>query len=212
MKGLPVIAAVLTVVGFNAIAQEAPRPVYNVGDKWSFERTDKTRNVVEGGREFWLASKSDTEYRYEAKNLQSGVQQPFATNLDGNTTETGTRKWTPFIPSFQWPLAVGKKWEGNYSGTNPTGGPYTEDRSCEVAAQESVQVKAGTFATLKVVCTGRYRTPSPRGQETLNGQTWATYWYAPDAKRSVKIEYRDASQFGTWNNWADELVSFELKK
>ena len=213
MKKLSGIAGTLAIVSIGVLAQEAQRPTYNVGDTWVYERTDKTKNVVEGGRENRLIAKSDSEYRYESKNLQSGIPQSFATNLDGNTTETGGRNWTPSIPNFQWPLTVGKKWEGKYGGTNQAGsGPYSEERKCEVAAQEPVQVKAGTFSAFKIVCTGWYRTPNSSGQVTLNGQTWITYWYAQDARRSVKIEYRDASQFGPWNNWADELVSFELKK
>ena len=212
MRGTSVIAGMLCVMSVATFAQEAQRQEYHVGEKWVFERTDKTRNVVEGGREFSVVSKSDAEYRYDGKNTQGG-SLAFATDLDGNLTEsTGGRKWTPAMPLFQWPLAVGKKWEGKYSGTNTSGGPFSEERNCEVASQEQIQVKAGSFPAFKIVCQGRYRTPSSNGQVTLNGQTWLTYWYAPAAKRSVKVEYRDASQFGVWNNYVDELVSFDLKK
>ena len=47
----------------------------------------------------------------------------------------------------------------------------------------------------------------------LNGYTAATYWYAPAAMRAVRVEYRDGTyNFGGWNNYVDELVSYELKK
>lgn len=54
--------------------------------------------------------------------------------------------------------------------------------------------------------------PDNRGQTTPNGYTESVYWYAPAAKRTVRVEYKDGTfNFGVWNNYSDELVAVELK-
>jgi len=193
-------------------AQEVARPELNVGDTWTFERTDRTLNKVEDVRESKLMAKSDVEYRYEAKMVSTGRVVSLVQNMDSNTVEFEGRKIAPYMPLYSWPLSVGKKWSGRFGGQNAVGtGPFSEERSCEVVGREKIQVKAGAFDAFKIVCTGNYRNVSQSGQN-FGGQTWLTMWHAPEVKRPVEIEYRDANPRGTWNNWVDELVSFELKK
>lgn len=196
-----------------ALAQEVQRPVYNIGDTWTYERTDRTRNVVDRRTQVSTASKSDLEVRFDAKNLESGRVTQFAQDLDGNNIEIDGRKWNAPRPDFTWPLAVGKKWSGKYGGLNQTrNGQFHEERECEAVAAETVSVKAGSFQTIKIVCSGNFRTPAPSGNVTVSGRIDLTYWYAPEVRRSIKIEFRDQSQFGIWNNSSTELVSYELKK
>lgn len=196
-----------------ALAQEMQRPVYNIGDTWTFERTDRTRNVVDLRFEARAASKSDAEVRFDAKNLETGRVTQFALDIDGNNIEFDGRKWNAPRPDYVWPLTVGKKWSGKYGGMNQSrSGPYQEERECEAVAAETVRVKAGTFQSIKIVCAGTFRTPSANNQVTVNGRTDLTYWYVSEVKRSVKIEYRDQSQSGVWNNSSTEMISFELMK
>ena len=195
------------------LAQEVQRPVYNIGDTWNFERTDRTRNVIDLRTQVTTASKSDSEVRFDAKNLESERVTQFAQDLNGNNIEFDGRKWNAPRPDFTWPLAVGKKWSGKYGGLNQTrNGQFHEERECEAVAAETISVKAGSFLTIKIVCSGNFRSPAASGNVTLSGRTDSTYWYASEVKRTVKIEYRDQSQFGIWNNSSTELVSYELKK
>ena len=72
-----------------------------------------------------------------------------------------------------------------------------------------MNVPAGRFRALKVMHEGRYRA-------TDSGFSWTgdireTYWYAPEARRVVKMEYRDTKGDGaTYDQWRDELVSMRL--
>jgi len=204
----------LGIIGTSSFAQELSRPELKVGDRWTYERTDRTKKVSEGIRENKVIAKSESEYRFESKNPSTGAIAEYAQDLNSNAVElTGGRRVKPYTPFFSWPLSVGKKWSADYSVPNSSGtGVYEEQRSCEVLAKESTQTKAGTFETMKISCQGKFRTPDNRGQSTLNGFTESVYWYAPAARQNVRIEYRDGTyNFGVWNNTADELVSMELK-
>jgi len=210
------IVHVLPLVLFASMsvsAQEAQRPSLTIGDSWSYERTDRTRKVVDLRQLVILVSRIETELRFDRKDLETGTVTQSAENADYNNVETDGRKLTGFRPDFSWPLTVGKKWEGKYSGLNQSrSGQIHSESECEVAGVEPIQVKAGSFQSFKIVCKGTFRTPNNNGQVTLNGRTSAAYWYAPEVKRTVKVEYRDDTQYGVFNNSSSELVSFELKK
>ena len=157
---------------FPVFAQEATRPEWKVGDKWSFERTDRTRNVVEHVVESSVANKTDTEYHRRGTNTKTGNATSTINDTNLNTIEFNGRKFTPAIPIYDWPLAVGKKWGAKFEGPNLTRtGQYIEERNCEVVGRESIKVKAGSFDTFKIACKGTFRTPNSSGQVTLNGYT-----------------------------------------
>ena len=83
--------------------------------------------------------------------------------------------------TIPWPLVVGKSWESRYVGERPIAKSSQEEvRSCLVEKQERIIVPAGTFETLKVVCT------DPRNREVV-GETW----FAPEVRNMVK----DRSKF-----------------
>lgn len=196
-----------------ALAQEAPKPEWTVGDKWSFERKDRTRNVVEHVVDTTVASRTESEYHQRVVNTKTGTTITIVRDTNLNVTDFNGRKSTPAIVVYDWPLAAGKQWSAKFEGPNTArNGQYVEERKCEVAGRESIQVRAGTFDTVKVTCKGSYRTPSPSGNVTLSGYTESSLWYAPAAKIAVRYEYTDGNQFGRWNNWVDELIGFELQK
>ena len=120
-------------------AQEVPRPDINIGDRWLYERTDRTKGVADGTREQKLVSKSDAEYRFEFKSSLTGNVTTFVQDLNTNSIEINGRKMTPFVPFYSWPLATGKKWTAQFSGPNTAGtGVYSEERTCEVGRYEGV--------------------------------------------------------------------------
>jgi hypothetical protein len=78
--------------------------------------------------------------------------------------------------TIPWPLVAGKSWEWRYSRQRPIDRSSSEEiRACVAEGQEQITVPAGTFATLKVVCT------DPR-----NGTVTDEVWYSPDVKQRVK--------------------------
>src|SRR5262245_23496472 len=75
-----------------------------------------------------------------------------------------------------WPLTVGTSWESRYVTERPIAKTSREEvRSCVVEKQERVAVPAGTFDTLKLVCT------DPRSRE-VTGE----FWFSPEARHWVK--------------------------
>ena len=205
-----IAAYLLLLCGEASLAQDVARPSLVVGDGWAYERTDRTKKVSEGVREVKVVAKSETEYRFELRNPQTGNSVRGAADMNMNPVELNNeRRVAPFRPDYAWPLSVGKKWVGTFSHVNAAGtGQFKEERSCEVAGKESLQTKAGMFEALKIVCQGKFSSPDNRGQTTLHGYTEAVYWYAPAVRRNVRIEYKDGTyNFGVWNNTLDELVS-----
>jgi hypothetical protein len=85
---------------------------------------------------------------------------------------------TRYVPpaSISWPLAVGNAWEARYTRERPIEQTTSDQvRRCVVERQEQLTVPAGTFETLKVVCS------DPRRQQTV-----VEAWYAPAVKHWVK--------------------------
>lgn len=78
--------------------------------------------------------------------------------------------------AIPWPLAVGKSWESRYVRERPIDRATSEEiRTCVVERQEQITVPAGTFATLKIVCT-----------DARSGRVRLEVWYSPEVKQWVK--------------------------
>lgn len=191
-------------------AQDVSRTHLNVGDHWTYERTDHTKRNSKEVLVQSVVGIVGAEYRLITKSQATGNVTEIALNEDLNQTETGGRRWTPHIPLFSWPLVVGKKWEVKYSGPNLSGsGEFREERSCEVLAKEFVNVAAGNFETVKVACHGKFTNPSSSRRWVMSGYTEITFWYSPAAGRPVKYSFRDGTfDYSVWYNFTDELVTF----
>ena len=86
------------------------------------------------------------------------------------------------MPSVSFPLQVGKKWEGKYSGyTADNGLRWSGDQSCEVKDVEPVKVPAGEFETYRIDCLDNV--------QVINKiyPIHTTAWYAPKLGASVKF-------------------------
>ena len=129
--------------------------------------------------------------------------------IEQKVDEKVTFKATPQRKFLQFPLEVGKKWEGRWETTSLT----QETRwtaSAEVEAIESVTVPAGTFQAFKVKFQGTYNGRAfATGRGSWTGSRQETAWYAPAVKRVVKMQWQERS--GNYNNRViNELQSFTL--
>ena len=107
-------------------------------------------------------------------------------------------KFTPFYPDVSFPLFVGKKWTGKYSGEEGSK-KWTSEVSCEAAAQEDVSVAAGKFQAFRIECVDKW----DAGIIFINGKKKSTRWYAPSVGLIVKSVNED-SQWNTevaGNDW-----------
>jgi len=129
---------------------------------WSVNRVD----AIEGS-EYYVVSAPEGREIYWRKHDRAYYMDRIAAGVE-------TRNVPP--SPIPWPLAVGKSWEWHYTRERPLERTTSEElRSCIVERQEQVTVPAGTFSTLKVVCT------DPRRQQVV-----LEVWYSPDVKQWVK--------------------------
>ena len=108
------------------------------------------------------------------------------------------------------PFKAGQKWRDVVGDFAPQGGSNTQTAKSEVwvAGLETVRVPAGQFKAWKI------ETTSERMYAVnFNAVVKCTYWYAPEVKRTVKMNlYMKASTDAYTNNETYELVSFEQGK
>lgn len=100
-------------------------------------------------------------------------------------------QFKPYAPAITFPLQVGKKWEGKYSGyTADNGYRWVSQVKCEVKAFETVKVAAGEFPSYRIECEDK----AEMGGYT--GWSHSQSWYAPAASVVVKNLNQE---HGEWN-------------
>ena len=130
------------------------------------------------------------------EDVYRGKSFKWYTTEDLNTVKSVGRKTEfendPHNGTFNFPLFVGKKWTHYY--TNTVGTTVAQRTAwAEVKAYEQVTVPAGTFWAYRIEAVNqRIDRPLPAYQ---------TYWYAPDAKTTVKYYSRELG-------WEYELVKY----
>jgi hypothetical protein len=204
----------ILLLSLQAYSQVAERPEYRVGDKWVVERFDLQKGEVSGAREWRITEISAASMTQELRNPASDTVVTQIKDLDGNTLESAGRKFQPNYTLYDFPLSVGKKWNGKASYPSLDGnGTVTEERTCEVLAFEDVVTKAGTFKAYKIKCDGAFRIGHIFVRRPLVGTSSSTNWFSPEARRSVKLEYWRTQPRGGWGErFVEEVVSFELQK
>jgi len=93
-------------------------------------------------------------------------------------------KFDPYIPTFRFPLAPGKKWDGTYSFSRE-GVQLNGTRASRVEGWETVKTAAGEFKALKITYSGRVWTA--RG---FSNNQYGTSWYSPEVRRVVLSEFK----------------------
>src|SRR5207247_2142804 len=135
------------------VALSAERPTSRVGDSWI--QSDGLHEVIGiGGDRMDVRVGRSRIYRWTTSYHLERV-------TEGERTVV---QFDPPIPTLQWPLKVGLKWE--YLGTVDEGGLGVRrpiQNSYEVVAFEEIATPAGVFEAFKVV------------------SRFATYWYSPRA-------------------------------
>jgi len=181
--GILVLAAVAT-VPIEAQTPTADRPVWQVGDAWTYRTIDtkgqvgeRVNTVVkaepfEGTNAYFVEISGAKEISVFDENINVIA---FIDAASGAVIgkRTGIRYWT-------WPLGIGNSW--SYSGTQTVSGRTTSvQATVTVEAYEDVTVPAGSFAAFRTVVRSRITTPEGRQFDQTE-----TYWWASAAGNSVK--------------------------
>jgi uncharacterized caspase-like protein len=191
-----------------AIGAGGAVPRFHVGENWVYKVTDRDYTVVrERKTVLRVESVTDKEVR-----VRTGSKTYFLYNLEGdllaNVPGDGIeRKFDPPIQVYAYPLEPGKSWQGKYKTTRGDGKVFDNDRSTTVGGWEEVTVPAGTFKALKVSALTYYRRTDGGG----GGKIIVNYWYAPEAKRAVRVEDVNISNSGVvQQDLTSELISYKL--
>ena len=138
----------------GGLAQEAPKPTFEVGDTYRYCLYD-LKTDQEKGRCFTL------EYKGKRSNGESGVQahvflyndtaeEILTENMQTLRRDVTNLRFEPHNFSFDFPLSVGKAWRGTYDVVPAQFARSSRTKIAKVTGYLEVTVPAGTFKAFKV--------------------------------------------------------------
>jgi hypothetical protein len=184
-------------------------PVWNVGDKWIFDKG--SIEVVDKNENSYTLNFSKDFNQSENMGFEKIVLDRSTLNRIYIIYEAKTEKYHGGLKRIlNFPLNLKKEWQDNYSGyfdNNKAYGPSDYTEYYQVLGWQDVNVQAGKFKAIKIE---RIVKPSQAGFSTF-ANVRAIYWYVPGVKYFVKCRFNlSLAHFFSSYEW--ELVSFKLKK
>lgn len=202
------VVSILLVVSAPIGAEEIELPVWSVGDRWTFDKTEgplsDNQGIFHSTVRISVIEPRPKVYRTDVttqggsgSDQQGTVERNVGRALNSYYRASAQLPFTE-LQFLQWPLAAGKTWQ--FEHPQPNGGTFVWN--AKVDGWEDVTVPAGRFKALVIRIEGKQ-----------SGSVYAqrrTVWYAPAAKWKVKEEWTGES--GRWTvareRW--ELQSYEL--
>jgi hypothetical protein len=221
-----------------AHAASVAGPALKAGDTWVYSYT------TENGQRGWAQKDQQvTVERVTDQDVlitlnQKGSTQPPSEELRGldwsHAIDINGKQQIVSQP-MSFPLSEGKKWELNYTQSNPNPKLTSASFDCKyvVTGWEEVQVPAGKFNALKIECNGEWTNELAPGvnvataaavtqsgtatatqsqrviPHTISGRIYRAYWYVPSVKRYVKaVEESYSTQGFRSSRLTEELDSF----
>ena len=201
----------------------AAPPVFEAGDKWTFEFTNKG-DLKKPYTITHQAYKVDAESGalYGESQDPSAKRKQYVLRFDYKRADTVEGfEYQPTAPmepglryseylkadsAVQFPMAVGNKYDVKWP--YPNGAGYFE-MEAKVEGYEKLTVAAGTFDAYRIKYSGWWYNQK-NGQTTAHGRAAQTRWYAPAAKRFVKWDTADRrADGGPFNETILELIKWE---
>jgi len=213
--GLAVLALLSAGSALAQVPTRAERPAVKVGDASVFRDQDVITGEAKETR-FHIVSIDPDKIVIELAGATSGTQT-FTRDWNLMETKRGNvvaETVTPFRPTLQFPLQVGKRWDAEFDIVADRG---RADRQAHwqwkavVAAVEPVTVPGGAFQAFRIDAEGSFKT-------VQQGQIWTgthkeTVWYAPSVNRIVKREYEQTVPARHFvEHHVIELLSFAAAK
>lgn len=214
-------------------------PTVNVGDTWVY------RDTVEKGPGGWNQTRDEvTVSRVTSSSIyfstkptgSSQAPKESFSGLDWSRVRDVDGKETVVNRPLQFPLAVGKTWDIEYTEQHPNKKFKSEQwqQKYQVVGVETVTVPAGKFEAIKIEEEGHWTAELEPGQsvaqgaqvtpdsttlvtqtekaraEPVSGRTYKAFWYVPEYKRWVKSVEEYYSSGGVRNErYTTELESFK---
>ena len=192
-------ACLLAVLTPRAWADDAPRPVPIIGTEAEFSGhlmgADCARWTTAGLTPDGILLRTCQGYTIES-SLKHDFNPMRLLDAAGKTLV----EFKPYMPSLSFPLSVGKRWRGEYTGFTAFNNlVWDGETNCKVDAQETLTLAGSDYDTLRIECDNGWHV-GPR-----SGSTHVTRWYAPSIGMVVKeIHVRDPQR------WNFELTRFGL--
>jgi hypothetical protein len=205
--------------------EKVDAPVWNVGDKWTFNREGPVE-VTGQDAQCYTVKFSGGIFRRDASGIalfeRSNLNVKY--RLEGNKR----KKYTDLRKKIlNFPLALGKQWSDliQYDSQATTFNIHAVEVSetFRVLGWEEVEVPAGKFKAIKLEYKCEPKLRSGMGWIT-HDVSKALYWFSPEVKNFVKCQYEKGytepvDQLGKSESGKEErartdwaLVSYELKK
>jgi hypothetical protein len=203
-----VVAPSAAVAAAPAAAPASTSRFPQVGDTWTYELTQRGRNVPAGPRAYAVKVVYSTEAKISDQVTLGGGKPEEWDHARGRYLVTQVVSiLSPYLGVFQDPVA-GPMGEITTKADRSCGGREQCEVTGRVVGREMVRVPAGEFESMKVSVTQVWRNPSGF-QAGFDGRRELTGWYAPKAKRFVKFTSR--TKMGSAPDFDLELVRYELK-
>jgi hypothetical protein len=159
------------------------------GDTWTYRLTEPKRTDGPRQRDYVVkvASVSAVEI-VERFAIDGGGQGEWTHKGERQVVPLGKPTFSPYLLAFG-PMPVGAL--GRLRIADPAcTGIYHCQATGRVIANERIQVPAGTFDAVRVEIQQNWRPVAISGQQNTQGGSILTAWYAPAAKRVVKLTSR----------------------
>ena len=212
MKKVIFLAWLIVVLPAMVSAQEKiEAPVWNVGDKWVFDR-EGPMEVIGCDAQCFSVKFSGGIFPKDASGIalfeRSNLNVKYMLERDRRKEYRGFRKKV-----LNFPLTLGKQWKDSFQRNEMGGmgmGSADYQETFRGLGWEEVEVRAGKFKAIKL----EYKIVRSFGFVSRD-EYKAWYWYSPEVKNFVQCHYEKGyvegpDEKGARRDW--QLVSYELKK
>lgn len=193
--------------GGSAVPFSGERPQMEVGDSWAYRRTERNGDTL-----FYV--QRVVRRRDEEIEMTSGSEYlTYTRDLNLKQIKRGNRvyaTYTPYFPSYDFPLGVGKQWRRAFEGIVDDRDENRWAWEGRVEAIETIMVPAGRFETFRIVLSGTYTGVISGMGTSYTAHRNETIWYAPAVKRNVKGAVTFTSR-GYYDTYGYELLSYRLQ-
>lgn len=206
--GLGALLAGMAALALPASAQQAQRPVFQVGTTCYYESTTtfKEGKPTNGSQSY---TQTVTAVGANSTTMMVGASNTLRqVTPDGNAFAHGISSWSPAYPIYNFPLSVGKSWTVNeVTQTNSRNRDVTKHNvTGSVVSYENIVVSGISYATFKINVHSKYHATKATGSGS--GTMIEDVWYAPSVGRMVKSEFTMTG----WDSNVFEKTTHQLSR
>ena len=181
----------------------------HVGDTWTYRLSTRQSGNRNSSYVVTVTASGEGGIVDQA-TLQTAAPAP-ATHVNGRYLVTqGITVLSPYLALFE-DLRPGATLSGVEMRDDPTcrSGQFVCEIDARVARREVIETPAGRFDAVRVTFTQTWRYASPGRENPPSREVSA--WYAPQAKRVVRVSSRVATGYAFQPDFDLELVSYKLQ-